>query len=574
MDNQHLDVIRAHLRSLYPVEIADATFEQLRALIASVPSIASPHGEARLTARDVMLITYGDQVRAPHELPLRTLANFCVAHLRGVVTCVHILPFYPSTSDDGFAVADYEQVDPTLGSWEDIARMAEHFKLMFDAVINHTSASHPWFRGFLQGDPRYRDFYIAIEGEPDLSAVVRPRALPLLTSFATPSGEMRRIWTTFSADQVDLNYANPQVLLEVMRVLLLYAARGASFIRLDAIAYLWKEIGTPCIHLPQTHRVVQLIRAVMEAAAPHVRLITETNVPHAENVAYFGDGYNEAHLVYNFALPPMILHTLQTGDARALSQWARSLNTPSDQTTFLNYLASHDGIGLNPVRGILTQPEIAQLIARVRAAGGLVSEKFNSDNTRSPYELNVNYFDALGHDAPDEPTHIARFVVAHAIMLSLRGMPALYFHSLFGSRGWPEGVVQLGYNRAINRQKLMRAELEAELAQPTHRRAVVFRALSALLQARGSLQAFDPFGAQVVLDCGRSVFGLLRIAPDGRERVLCLSNVSAEEQLVALPWRSVLGTNNAARDAIGGARLSLHGPSLKLKPYQTLWLTP
>ncbi len=568
-----LDTIRAHLQHLYPADVAEVTFSQLQALLAATPRVAPPPHGAALDARDAMLITYGDQVRAPHEPPLRTLAAFCAARLRNVVSSVHILPFYPSTSDDGFAVADYERVDPALGDWHDIDQLGAHFKLMFDAVINHTSASHLWFRSFLEDDPRYRNFYIAVEGDPDLSMVVRPRALPLLTPFQTSAGEIRRVWTTFSADQVDLNYANPAVLLEVLRVLLQYVARGASFLRLDAIAYLWKQIGTPCIHLPQTHRVVQLIRATMDAVAPHVRLITETNVPHAENISYFGDGYNEAHLVYNFALPPLVLHTLHTGDARTLTQWARGLHTPSRQTTFLNYLASHDGIGVNPVRDILTQAEVDQLIHRVRACGGLVSEKFNSDGTRSPYELNINYFDAVGYGVADQQAHIARFVTAHAITLALRGMPALYFHSLFGSRGWSEGVTLLGYNRAINRQKLARDTLEAELSHSHTLRAVIFKRLSDLLRARRSVQAFDPFGDQEVLECGKGVFGVLRIASDDRVRALCLSNVCPEEQLVSLPWRRLLGTNNAARDAISGSRLSLHGPSIKLKPYQTLWLT-
>ena len=307
---------------------------------------------------------------------------------------------------------------------------------MFDAVINHASAEGGWFQSYLRGEPDYKDHFIEVRGDPDLSAVVRPRALPLLTKFDTPHGS-KMLWTTFSADQVDLNYHNPRVLLDVLDILLFYASQGAEFIRLDAIAYLWKEVGTSCINLPQTHWVVQLLRAVLDEIAPHVMLITETNVPNLENLSYFGDGSNEAQLVYNFPLPPLVLHALQTGEAGVLSKWASGLELPSHKVTFLNFLASHDGIGLNPVRGILRESEIVALAQRVQASGGFVSNKSNANGSVSPYELNINYFDALNaaEHAEELPVQIDRFVTAHAILLAFMGVPAIYFHSLFGSRG-------------------------------------------------------------------------------------------------------------------------------------------
>ncbi len=557
--------------AIYGDALGARAYERLRQIIESRPPVMPKHGDA-LTQRDAMLITYGDQVREPGRPPLQTLGDFCARHLVGVVSAVHILPFYPYTSDDGFAVVDYRAVNPELGAWADVERLGERFRLMFDAVVNHISSQSAWFQGYLRGEEQYRNYFIAVEGNPDLSQVARPRARPLLTTFDTALGR-RAVWTTFSDDQIDLNYANPDVLAEIVDVLLFYAQRGADFIRLDAIAYLWKEIGTPCIHLPNTHRVVQLFRAALDAVAPHVRLITETNVPHSENIAYFGDGANEAQLVYNFALPPLTLHTLQTGDARALSQWAATLTLPSKQTTFFNFLASHDGIGLNPARGILSNREVDALVARTLAVGGFISDKHNSDGSRSPYEMNVNYFDALGFGASGEAETADRFVAAHAIMFAMIGMPGIYFHSLFGSRGWPEGVRRLGYNRAINRQKFERDALERELADSASRRARIFARLSHLLRARAGHAAFHPFGAQQVIACGPGVFALLRVAPDDRSRVLCLVNVSAEEQLMQLPWRALLGTNNAVRDLLSGARLIVHGPSLELDPYEVRWLS-
>jgi len=450
---------------------------------------------------------------------------------------------------------------------------------MFDAVINHVSAQSAWFRAFLLGDPRYQDHFIVVEGDADLSGVVRPRALPLLTKFNMPSGDAERaVWTTFSEDQVDLNYRNPEVLLEIVDTLLFYVAHGAEFIRLDAIAYLWKEIGTPCIHLPQTHWIIQLFRAVLDEVAPHVMLITETNVPHADNLSYFGDGRNEAQLVYNFALPPLTLHAFRTGSARVLSEWAAGLALPSDRVTFFNFLASHDGIGLNPARGILPEAEIEALVQRVLAHGGLVSYKHNPDGTQSPYELNINYFDALNHPDSQEPLELQvdRFMAAQAIMLSLVGVPGIYFHSLFGSRGWPAGVQLTGRSRSLNRQKCDRAELERELARPGSLRRMVFACYKQLLKARARSRAFHPHGIQRVLDYGNSVFALLRLAPGSSERVLYLQNVSSQPQSIPIDLEDVLGLapmGDWAVDLIGEQRFSLRRKSpLPLRPYQKLWL--
>ena len=302
------------------------------------------------------------------------------------------------------------------------------------------------------------------EGSPGLSLVARPRALPLLTEVSTAAGP-KKVWTTFSADQADLNFKNPEVLLAVLKALLFYAGQGARFIRLDAIAFLWKEPGTDCLHLPQTHRVIQLMRAVLDEAAPGVLLITETNVPHAKNLSYFGNGSNEAQMVYNFALPPLVLHSFATGNAEKLVCWAQSLALPSQRVTFFNFLASHDGIGLNPARDILSPAEIDALARRAVAHGGLISFKAMPDGSRAPYEMNINFLDALSNPAEDEPPESAagKFLAAHAILLSLQGVPGLYFHSLLGSRGDRAAVAATGIPRRINREKLDCARLESEL---------------------------------------------------------------------------------------------------------------
>lgn len=566
-----MTTLLAHLTSLYGAEKAPELLERVHQRMAASRS-RLPTRDGTLTERDSMLITYGDQVQAASEKPLQTLGAFCKKYLTDVLSGIHILPFYPWTSDDGFSVVDYRQIDPALGNWEDISSMQSHFRLMFDAVINHISSQSQWFQGFLHGDLHYENYFVVVEGSPDLSQVVRPRALPLLTAFDSLSGE-KRVWTTFSADQIDLNYANPEVLLEILDILLMYVERGATFIRLDAIAYLWKEIGTACIHLPQTHHVIQFLRAVLDEVAPYVHLITETNVPHTDNISYFGDGINEAQLVYNFALPPLTLHAFHTGDARTLSHWARTLTLPSNRTTFFNFLASHDGIGLNPARGILSNAEIDALVHKVLAHGGLISYKHNADGSQSPYEMNINYFDALSNPSLLKPPpgagnesldlQVDRFIAAQAIMLSLVGMPGIYFHSLFGSRGWPEGVKQTGRNRTINREKLQLDKLQDELSNENSLRSKVFTRYSQLLKARQSTSAFDPHGSQNILDVHPSVFALERISPDGTERVLCLHNVGG--QTISFSTNYEL-----AKDLFTGQVLQV--TAVSLQPHQVLWM--
>ncbi len=557
---------------------AESAGELLPRLLSDIDRARSALPLARskgFDEHDSILITYPDMVREPGKAPLQSLFEFCEAHLAEAISCVHILPFYPASSDDGFSVVDYRSVDPAYGTWDDIGRFHRRFRLMFDAVFNHVSVRSEEFQGFLRGVPGLGDYFIIVPEGTDLSPVVRPRALPLLTPFDTPSGRAL-VWTTFSADQVDLNYANPEVVAFTVETLLFYVQRGAGLIRLDAIAYIWKQLGTPCIHLPQAHQLVRLFRAVLDAAAPHVALVTETNVPHEDNVSYFGDGSNEAQLVYNFALPPLALYTLLTGNAEALSRWAASLLTPSPRTSFLNFLASHDGIGVGPARGLLSETQIQVLIDRTRERGGLVSYTSGLKGEESPYELNISLWDVLADPGTGEAreTSIRRFLAAHAIMLALRGVPALYFHSLFGSTGWPEGTILSGSKRATNRRKCDRTALEGELRDVLSRRARVLAGMKTLLAARGSSGCFHPQGGQRVLDAGPGVFAVVRTAANERERMLCLQNVSGASQCVQLDFNEIYDyRTHGVQDILSGVRLArMDSEGIALAPYETAWL--
>jgi glycosidase len=526
--------------------------EKWEPVLGGVPRHRADEGTA-------YLITYGDAFRRSGEVPLHTLADVVREHVGDAVSDVHLLPIYPWTSDDGFGVIDHREVNPDLGNWDDVARLRADHALALDFVANHVSASSPWFRGWLAGDARYDGFFLDPGPEFDTSSVVRPRISPLVHEYPRPDGTIARAWTTFGEDQIDVDPRTPAVLLELTDVLLGYVARGATTVRLDAIGFLWKESGTTCIHLPQTHAVVRLWRALLDDLAPGTRLLTETNVPHADNITYFGDGSNEANMVYQFALPPLVLHAFVTGRVTALARWAAGIRPVSETATWFNFLASHDGIGLRPTEGLLTDLDRALLVERTLARGGRVSMARRPDGSEGVYELNSNYLDVLVDPADDDPdgSAVVRGLAAHAILLSVVGVPAIYYHSLFGSRQDHAGLAESGIARRINREVLDADALAEELAGPS-RRSRMLTGLRRLLQMRRTLPGFSPFADQVVVDVDPRVFAARR-APGTADEVLALVNVSGDE--VALP--DVRG-----RDVLAGCAVD----GLVLAPFGYTWI--
>ncbi|MEJ2115147.1 MAG: alpha-amylase family glycosyl hydrolase [Gammaproteobacteria bacterium] len=295
---------------------------------------------------DIYLITYGNSILSNPQKPLQVLYQFLKKYMEGVVSAVHVLPFFPHSSDDGFAVVDYQQVDPELGDWNDIKRIAQQFDLMSDLVINHISSKSMWFQQYLNDEKPGCEYFIEVAEADDITNVVRPRASDLVQTIDSPNGE-KNVWCTFSADQVDLKFSNPDVLLEFISILRFYIEKGVRTIRLDAIAFLWKELGTTCINLPQKHEIIRVFRLIIERYFPRVVFVTETNIPNIENLKYFGNS-NEAHIIYNFTLPPLLLNAMWEGNSDYLVRWSMSLPPAPQDCTYLNFTASHDGIGLRP----------------------------------------------------------------------------------------------------------------------------------------------------------------------------------------------------------------------------------
>ncbi|MBN2331727.1 MAG: sugar phosphorylase [Deltaproteobacteria bacterium] len=580
---------------IYNHETADRYLPEVERIMqiyhAHIPPEHSPQQKGynpanRFTEHDVILITYGDLIRGTERSPLTTLEKFCGTYLEGTINTIHILPFFPYSSDRGFSIIDFATVDPKLGTWDDIADLGQHYKLMFDGVINHVSAKSHWFQEFLNGNPYYKNFFITFNSPAELTKeqrrkIFRPRTSDILVPFQTINGPAH-VWATFSADQVDLNYKNPDVLMRVLEVLLLYIRRGAAIIRLDAVTFLWAEPGTRCVHLDQTHEIVKLFRDVLDAVAPHVALITETNVPHEENIAYFGNGHNEAQMVYNFALPPLVLHTFYAEDARVLSRWAAHLTTPSPTTTFFNFLDSHDGIGLMAVKNILSQEQISYLAKKTLEHGGFISYKTGSDGQDEPYEANITWFSALNREderSEDLAFQVKRFVASRCIALVLAGVPGIYLHSLIGSRNDVEAVLKTDSKRDINRTVIDGQAITRALEDPMSKISRISRELGRLIAIRSHKRAFHPNGPQHIINLKAEVFAVLRLSPERDQHILALINVAnrvihLEVDFAQLCLEDICVLENHWYDIVSGMEwlAEKRKLSLTMMPYDIMWL--
>lgn len=597
-----------HLEKIYaeitlPLSLA-AVAEQLIAAIRLDGEAEGPAAHRNLwTQADIAMITYGDTFQKPDEQPLKTLVRVLDTHFEGAINCVHILPFFPWTSDEGFSVLDYSSVNESLGDWCDIRAIAERYRLMGDLVINHGSSRSQWFENFKLGLDPGRDYFMTASPEDDLDQVVRPRTSPLLKEVETAEGT-RFVWCTFSHDQVDFDFRNPQLLAEFVGIVRQYLDNGIEIFRLDAVAFLWKKIGTPCINLEETHEVIRLLRTLIEHANPNAMIITETNIPNRENLSYFGNA-NEAHAIYNFSLPPLLVYTLISGNSLYLSQWLMTLPPAQFGTTYFNFIASHDGIGLRPAEGLLSDTEIDQFIATMEARGGLVSWRAGAGGTRKAYEINIALYDALqgtiesagvenravvdaGNSTPtaiDNAAPVeanadrgadglgrARFICAHAIMLAMEGIPAFYVHSLLATRNDLYRVEHTAQNRSINRHQWQYTALAEQLANSESEHSQVLAELLALIRLRRKQSAFHPNATQYTLQLGTQLFGFWRHGNDRRQSIFCVFNISASPQPLRLSDLNLVVTNHW-QDLISGADYPEGTEVIELAPYQAVWIS-
>jgi len=567
--------LRKHFSVIYGDEMVDECMKRIKIHINKYN--LKPREKVSVhdvwTHEDHILITYGDMVQPNVGEPVSKLHKqheFLKKKLKDHISSVHILPFFPSSSDDGFSVIDYRRVDERLGGWDDIEEMSKNFRLMGDLVMNHISRYSDWFKKYLQNQEPYTDFFIEIDPDTDLSMVTRPRSSPLLTPVHTKKGE-KFVWSTFSDDQIDVNFANPDVLFEYLDIFFFYLSKGLSVIRLDAVAFIWKEPDTACIHLEETHEIVKLMRTMADCFEPESTIITETNVPHNENISYFGDG-DETHMVYQFSLPPLLLHAILTENATYLTEWVKSLDRLPSNCTYFNFTASHDGIGVRPLEGLVPQEEFDKLVNDISQKGGFVSEKKNADGSLSPYELNITYFDAFSGMNGSQSLQERRFMCSQIIAMSLKGVPGIYFHNLTATRNNVQGVSITGRYRTINRKKWYFEELMSELSDPdtsTHR---IFNKMKEVIAKRKKHPAFHPFGRQQVFELDSDLFCLLRWDPDKTEQVLVVANLTNKVKEVVFTDSSVpIKEGSEYSDILSGEKVFTNGKA-GLEPFQVIWV--
>lgn len=525
--------------------------------------------------QDVILITYGDSIIKDDEAPLNTLKSFLDEHLAGTINGVHILPFFPYSSDDGFSVIDYSSVNESLGDWQDIKHIANDYNLMSDLVINHCSSRSMWFENFLLGSGNGHDYFFTVSPEENVSEklnnVVRPRISPLLKEVKTATG-IQSVWCTFSHDQVDFDFRNPEVLKAFCTIIRQYLDAGVQIFRFDAIAFLWKEFGTSCINLPQTHEVVRLLRTLIEHANPQAVIITETNIPNTQNLTYFGNA-NEAHAIYNFSLPPLLINTLLTGSCLYLKRWIMSMPPAQDGTTYFNFIASHDGVGLRPAEGLLNDREIRLLTDTIQLFGGEISWRTTEDHQQKPYEMNISLYDALQGTTKGKDAHnLSRFICAHAVMLGLEGIPGIYIHSMLGTKNDYHKVKHTQHNRSINRHRWQQDELDLALNDEKLHHNDVLDRVKHLINIRIKQCAFHPNATQFTLHLGLQLFGFWRQSKDRTQNIFCISNITDKDQSLPLSELNLIVTEYWY-ELITGRPITNITENMILLPYQTVWIS-
>ena len=596
IEKSESDILFNRLEKIYGKELAEKNIEELKRILKVYYAYKTDESKFndvnfdpynRFTEEDIILITYGDIIKGDETSSLKTLAKFCDNYLEGTINTLHILPFFPYSSDKGFSVTDFETVDPNIGTWDDIADLEQRYQLMFDGVFNHVSAKSRWFEEFLNGNNLYKNYFTSYKTPEDLSPIdrqmiFRPRTSDILTRFYSINGPVY-VWSTFSSDQIDLNFKNPEVLFKVIEILFLYVRKGADIIRLDAVTFLWSEPGTSCIHREETHEIVKLFRDIFKIVSPGTTIITETNVPHEENISYFGNGHNEAQMVYNFALPPLVIHSFYTQDSTEISKWAETLETGSLETTFFNFLDSHDGIGLMAIKNILSEKQIDFLVEKAKKHGAIISYKTGKSGKDEPYEMNVTWYSALNQkdaeDKEDRAFHVKRFTASRSISLIIQGVPGIYLHSMLGTRNDIERVKHTKTNRDINRTVLNYHAIMQDLDNPFSRSSRINRELGRLIKLRTKISAFHPNASQKVLYLSNSLFSVLRISENKDQHVIAITNITNKPISIELNLCNIgqaLCQTEILYDVVSEMEWMVLNDKifLSLNPYDVMWLIP
>jgi len=562
--------ISSILRTIYKPSLNERDIDHLKdQIIQIIKKFNQNNSKKKLTISEKtsLVICYGDNINSNQKSSIQVFQNFFKKNLKKYFNAIHFLPFYPSSSDSGFAVKDHYKIEKRIGNWSDIKKISKSNHVMADIVINHSSARGLWFKNFLKKKRPGKDYFLTVNSKFNTSKVVRPRDHKLLKKIDI-FRKSDYLWRTFSADQIDLDFKNPSVLLRFIKIMVHLVSNGVTIFRLDAIAYLWKKNGTNCINLKQTHEIVKLLRLISNLLNVETIIITETNLPEKENLSYFGKN-DEANWIYNFSLPPLLIHAFLFENSSYLNRWSKKLPNAKFQNSYLNFIASHDGIGMRPTEGILNQRSLNNFLKRLKKNGSKFSYRKIQNKSKKVYEANITVFDALkkSDTDPNGKFFLERYIAAHAIMISFEGVPAIYFNSLFGKSNDEAKYVITGNNRDINRYKWSYENITKKLNNKNSKQSIFYQNLGKLLEIKRKQKAFHPNAKRLNINLGSKLFCFKRISLDKKQIIISITNCSSVDQYPKLnkkysEWKNIINP-----------KINTLNKSFKLKPFETMWLS-
>ena len=514
-----------------------------------------------------LVICYGNSVTDGNKKSLKVFNKFYKKYLKNNFNSVHFLPFYPSSSDSGFAVKDHYKIEPRLGSWKDVKIISKNCNVMADLVINHSSARGLWFSNFLKNKSPGKDYFFTVDKNFNSKKVIRPREHKLLKKIKL-SNETKYLWRTFSPDQIDLNFKNPKVLIRFIKIIFNLINNGVRIFRLDAIAYLWKENGNTCINHTNTHNIIKFIRLVCNLLKTECIIITETNLPEKENLSYFGNN-DEANWVYNFSLAPILVYSLLFEDSNKITKWSKNFPIAKLNNNYLNFIASHDGIGMRPIEGILSTNTQKKFLSRLKKNGGEFSYRKVQGVRKKVYEANITLFNAFKYSDFDKSGIFGfeRYMAAHTIMISFDGIPAIYFNSMFGNSNDNSKYIISGNKRDLNRYRWNKDKIEDHLKDQNSKQNKYYKNMSNILAIRSKQKAFHPNAIRKTLKLGANFFGIKRVSTDNKQSIYCITNMTSKLQLLKV------NKNIFYKRNLFNSKLTKKSGKIQFEPFQTVWLT-
>lgn len=519
-----------------------------------------------------VLITYADSIYKNGEATLITLRKLLSKHFGSLSKVVHILPFLKSTSDGGFAVSSYDSLEEKFGDWDDLKSISKNHDLMADLVLNHVSSSHPWVQQFIKSQEPGISNVFSPKQNLDWSNVVRPRSSSLFSQINTDDGP-KQVWTTFGPDQIDLNWHNPKMTLEFLNLITTYLSNGIKWLRLDAVGFIWKESGTTCLHLPKAHSIVKILRVLLNNLLDDGVLITETNVPQKENLSYLIPD-DEAHMAYNFPLPPLLLEAIITSRADILNSWIFDWPKLPEDTTLFNFTASHDGVGLRALEGLMNEQRIKDLLINCEKRGGLVSHRRLSNGDDKPYELNISWWSAMEDSSRDTKRfQYERFILSQLLVMALKGVPAFYLPALLASENDIKSFSMTGQRRDLNREKFKSENLSAVLNNPESNANKNLKYLRNAMDIRSELKQFHPCSEMKCLSKGRSDIVVIKRGR-GPESVFAIHNMTENKinyQLNDNDIPKIIDNDFNTHDFLTSTKYNCK--NISLDPFQVIWLS-